>query len=120
MLRDGDLLGRLLDTFVAAQLRPELAASAGRPRLFHVREKNGRHEIDLLAEFGMGQVVAIEVKATAAPNRGDAAHLEWLRDRLGERFLAGVVFHTGPSSFALADQVVALPIAALWLAVAAT
>jgi predicted AAA+ superfamily ATPase len=114
VLRDGDLLGRLLDTFVAAQLRPELAASAGRPRLFHVREKNGRHEVDLLAEFGGGRVVAIEVKATAAPNRGDAAHLEWMRDRLGERFLAGVVFHSGPAGFALTDQVAALPIASLW------
>lgn len=120
VLRDGDLLGRLLDTFVAAQLRPELAASAGRPRLFHVRDKNGRHEIDLLAEFGVGRVVAIEVKATAAPNRGDAAHLEWMRDRLGERFLAGVVFHTGPSAFALTDQIAALPIAALWSAGGAT
>ena len=114
VLRDGDLLGRVLDTFVAAQLRPELAASAGRPRLFHVREKNGRHEIDLLAEFGGDRVVAIEVKATAAPARGDASHLEWLRDRLGDRFVAGVVFHTGPSAFALADRVAALPIAGLW------
>jgi predicted AAA+ superfamily ATPase len=114
VLRDGDLLGRVLDTFVAAQLRPELAASAGRPRLFHLREKNGRHEIDLLAEFGGDRVVAIEVKATAAPTRGDASRLEWLRDRLGDRFLAGVVFHTGPAAFALADRVAALPIAALW------
>lgn len=114
VLRDGDLLGRILDTFVAAQLRPELAESVRSPRLFHVREKNGRHEVDLLAEFGGDRVVAIEVKATAAPNRGDAAHLEWMRDRLGQRFLAGVVFHTGPSAFTLADQVVALPIAALW------
>ncbi len=79
-----------------------------------MREKSGRHEVDLLAEFGVGRVVAIEVKATAAPNRGDAANLVWMRDRLGERFLACVVFHTGPSAFALADQVAALPIAALW------
>ena len=32
VLRDGNLLGRLLDTFVAAQLRPELALSRTRPR----------------------------------------------------------------------------------------
>jgi len=90
------------------------------PSLFNVREKNGRHEVDLLAEFGVGRVVAVEVKATAAPNRGDAARLEWIRDRLGERFLAGVVFHTGPSAFALTDQIAALPIAALWSAGEAT
>lgn len=114
VLRDGDLIGRILDTFVAAQLRPELAASTAGPRLFHVREKNGRHEIDLLAELGGNRVVAIEVKATAAPRRTDTKHLEWIRDRLGSRLLAGVVLHTGPSSFTMADRITALPIAALW------
>lgn len=114
ILRDGDLLGRVLDTFVAAQLRPEMATSRRRPRLFHLRDKNGRHEVDLLAEFGSDQVIAIEVKASAAPNRGDAAHLEWMRDRLGERFLAGVVLHTGPRVFALAERIAAVPIATLW------
>lgn len=114
VLRDGGLLGRVLDTFVAAQIRPELAVSGLRPRLFHVREKNGRHEIDLLTELGGDRVIAIEVKASAAPSRADAAHLEWLRDRLGERFVAGLVLHTGPSAFTLSDRVAAAPIASLW------
>jgi hypothetical protein len=34
VMRDGDLLGRMLDTLVAAQLHPELALSRARPRLF--------------------------------------------------------------------------------------
>jgi len=114
VMRDGDTLGRLLDTFVAAQLRPELAASKRNPRLFHMREKDGRHEIDLLTEFGGDQVIAIEVKATSAPSPSDAAHLKWLGDRLGDRFLAGVVLHTGPAAFALADRIAALPIASIW------
>ena len=114
ILRDGGLLGRVLDTFVAAQIRPELAVSGLRPRLFHLREKNGRHEIDLLAELGGDRVVAVEVKASAAPNRADAAHLEWLRDRLGDRFIAGLVLHTGPASFGLSDRIAAAPIASLW------
>lgn len=114
VLRDGDLLGRMLDTFVAAQLRPEVAASTGRPRVFHVREKNGRHEVDLLAEFGGDRVVAIEVKATAAPTRGDASHLDWMRERLGDRFVAGVLLHTGPAAFVVAERITALPIAGLW------
>lgn len=114
VLRDGDLLGRVLDTFVASQLRPELAVSGLRPRLFHVREKNGRHEIDLLIELGGDRVIAFEVKASAAPSRSDASHLAWLRDRLGERFVAGVVLHTGPSVFALSERIAAAPIASLW------
>lgn len=114
VLRDGGLLGRLLDTFVAAQIRPELLTSSLRPRLFHVRDKNGRHEIDLLSELGGDRIIAIEVKASAAPSRSDSVHLEWLRDRLGERFVAGLVLHTGPSAFALSDRIAAAPIATLW------
>lgn len=116
IMRDGGLLGRVLDTFVAAQIRPEVASSSLRGRLFHLREKNGRREVDLLAELAGDRVIAIEVKASASPKRTDAAHLEWLRDSLGERFLAGVVLHTGPSTFALSDRISAAPVASLWTA----
>lgn len=114
VLRDGDLLGRLLDTFVAAQLRAERATSEARPRLYHLREEHGRHEIDILAELGGRNLLAFEVKADAAPDRSSARHLTWLRDRLGERFLHGVVFHTGPAPFQLSERVTAAPICALW------
>jgi uncharacterized protein len=114
VMRDGDLLGRLIETFVLAQIRPELDLAGFRPRLFHLRERNGRREIDLVAELAAGRVVGVEVKSTAAPKRSDARHLEWLRDTLGERFLAGAVLHTGPSPFALSERVFALPIATLW------
>lgn len=114
VLRDGDLLGRLLDTFVASQLRPEAAVSANRPRLFHLREKSGRREIDLLAELAAHRVVGVEVKASAAPTQNDAAHLSWLRDQLGDRFVAGAVLHTGPRPFQLGERIYALPIASIW------
>lgn len=113
-LRDADLLGRLLDTFVAAQLRAELPVAARRPRLHHLREEHGRQEIDLIAELGGRDVVAFEVKADAAPGRDAGRHLAWLRDRIGDRFRAGVVFHTGPAPFELSERVVAAPICSLW------
>jgi uncharacterized protein len=34
VMSDGDLLGRLLDTFVVAQLRPEVERARSRPRLY--------------------------------------------------------------------------------------
>jgi uncharacterized protein len=111
---DGNVLGRILDTFVAAQLRPEIPLSRTRPRLYHLRTEKGRHEIDLLAELGGKRVIGIEVKATAAPSVRDAEHLAWLRDQLGDRFLAGVVLHTGPAHFELDRKIQAAPIAALW------
>lgn len=114
IMRDGDLLGRILDTFVAAQLRPEVALSPERPRLHHLRTKGGEHEIDLLLELGGFRIVAVEVKAAAAPDRAAARHLFWLRDLLGDRFVAGVILHTGPRSYSLGEKVVAAPISALW------
>ncbi|MHB1538229.1 MAG: ATP-binding protein [Solirubrobacteraceae bacterium] len=114
VLEDGDLLGRVLDTFVAAQLRPELALSRPQAHLFHLRTEGGRHEVDLLAERAGRQLVAIEVKASASPGREHARHLAWLRDELGERFLAGVVLHTGPGLYRLGERILAAPIATLW------
>jgi predicted AAA+ superfamily ATPase len=114
VLRDGDLLGRMIDTFVLAHIRPEVALSSFRPRLYHLRSRDGAHEIDLIAELSAGNIVAIEIKSSAAPKRSDARHLEWLRDTLGERFLAGAVLHTGPRPFRLSERVFALPICALW------
>ncbi len=114
VIDDGDLLGRVLDTFVAAQLRPELAVSETRPRLHHLRTEQGRHEIDLIAELAGQGVIGIEVKASAAPTREDAKHLRWLHNELGERFLAGIVLHTGPHVYELDEKIVAAPISVLW------
>src|SRR5665811_1156645 len=107
VLRDGDLLGRMLDTFVVAQLRPEIAISTHRPRLHHLRTKEGRQEVDLLLELGGDRVIGIEVKASAAATGDDAKHLAWLRDELGERFLAGVVLYTGQTVYRLDEKIVA-------------
>lgn len=92
VLRDGDLFGRLLDTFVFAQLRGELQLGFPQPRLYHLHDRNGD-------------------RSTA---NDSARHLIWLRDQLGERFLAGVVLHTGPRVFPLDDRIIAAPVAALW------
>jgi hypothetical protein len=114
VLRDGDLMGRVLDTFVMAQLRAETAVSGLRPRLHHLRAEQGRHEIDILLELSGDRVVAIEVKADGAPGGKAAQHLRWLRDELGARFVAGVVLHTGPRTFEMDDRITAAPICALW------
>ena len=59
-------------------------------------------------------MVGFEVKATASPLKTDAWHLVGLRDRLGDRFVAGVLFHTGPRVYILEERIIAAPISALW------
>jgi predicted AAA+ superfamily ATPase len=114
VLSNGDLMGRILDTFVVSQLRAEVEVSELRPRLYHARAEQGRHEIDILVELSGHRVIAIEVKADAAPAPAAARHLEWLRDQLGDRFLLGLVLHTGPRGYELSERVAAVPICALW------
>jgi len=114
VLRGGDLLGRVLDSFVLAQLRADCVVSDLSPRLFHVRDANGRHEVDIVAEFADGRVIGVEVKADSAPGPDAARHLHWLKDALGDRFAAGVVLHTGPRPWRIDDGIYAVPICALW------
>ena len=112
--RDGSLLGRFLDSFVAAQLRADIVRSESRPRLYHLRQREGRHEVDLVAEVEGNRLIAIEVKAGAVVNQEDAKHLVWLRDELGDRFVAGVVLHTGARVHEIDDGILAAPISTLW------
>lgn len=114
VLRDGNLLGRTLETFVIGQLRSELEASEFQPRLYHLRMDDGRREIDLVVERPDGQLIAIEIKAAAAPTEADAKHLSWFKTTLGPTVAAAVLFHTGPRVFRMLNDVWALPISCLW------
>ena len=114
VMASSSLTGAMIDTFVVAQLRAEAAVAQSRYRLSHLREESGRREVDVIAEISGGRIVGIEIKAAASVDRSDARHLLWLRDTMGEHFLAGVVLHTGRDTFELADRITAAPISTLW------
>lgn len=111
VLRDGRLLGRLFETFVVLHLRALATAGETPTRLFHLREQD--HEVDVILERPDRRLIAVQTKATAVPDRADAAHLRWLRQRLGDRVAATLLVHTGTRAFPLGDAVVAVPLAAL-------
>lgn len=79
-----------------------------------MRDRDGRHEVDLIADLGARGLIGIEIKAHSAATPAHARHLAWLRDQLGTEFKAGAVLHTGPAQFRLDDRIEAIPIAALW------
>ncbi|MPZ00253.1 MAG: DUF4143 domain-containing protein [Actinophytocola sp.] len=114
ILSNGDLMGRMVETFVLAQLRPLLDAATRRIAAYHLRQQDGRREVDVVLEASDGGIVAMEIKAAAGPSAKDARHLSWLREQLGDRFRAGVVLHTGPAVYPLGEGITAVPIAALW------
>ena len=113
LLANDDLLGRAIDTFVMAQLRPEIALM-DRVRLHHARTKAGREEVDIVVELPGDRLIGLEIKATASPRASDARHLRWLRNAYPTRFVAGAVLHTGPDVIVLDESILAIPICAFW------
>lgn len=114
LLRDENLRGRILETFVIAQLRPEAALSDVGATLMHMRDAQNRREVDVIVEYGDGRVLGIEVKASATPRPADAKHLMHLRDELGSDWIGGIVLHCGNGVVPLGEKTVAAPISTLW------
>jgi len=108
--------GRLLESFVVAELAKQVSWAERPIRLHHLRETGGI-EIDAVLQTTDGRVCAVEVKASTRARPEDARHLATVRDRLdrvGGEFVVGVVLHTGEQRLPLGDRIVALPIADLW------
>lgn len=109
-LRDGPLLGRLFESLAVLSIRA-IAQSVG-GKSFHLRSRNGRHEIDLVIETGNG-IVAIEVKLGVAVDDHDARHLHWLANQIGNDLVESVVVTTGPEAYRRPDGVAVVPLALL-------
>ena len=104
------IAGSYLESFVAQQLRPQVDLVGG--TFGHLRTGANQREIDVVIEVGL-DVVAIEVKYSQRPSADDARHLVWMRDELGERFVAGIVVHTGGDTVPLGDRIWAVPVDAV-------
>ncbi|MDO5697069.1 MAG: ATP-binding protein [Dermatophilus congolensis] len=109
----GDHLGGLLEGFVAAELLKQRTWSDTEFELFHFRDRNGP-EVDLVIELQSGGVIGVEVKASGTFRADHCAGLRFLKDRLGERFLAGVVLGTAPQAVRFGPRIWGLPVSALW------
>lgn len=107
------LVGALLECFVVGELRRQQTWARQRVSLHHYRDSRGV-EVDAVLETPDGRVVGIEVKSSATVRANDASGLIALRDRLGERFVAGYVLHTGRSTAMVAERISAVPMDALW------
>jgi hypothetical protein len=105
--------GRLIETFVYAELRRQLIWSDTEAALFHWQDRAGA-EIDFVLESPDGRVVALEVKAGQTPKREWFRWLGHMRDVLGDRYLAGVVLYGGQHVLPFGDRLMAAPISALW------
>jgi predicted AAA+ superfamily ATPase len=113
LAQERTLLGAMLESFVAAELRKQLGWSEARPNLLHFRSHAGA-EVDLVLEDGRGRIVGVEVKASATPSSADFNGLRALAETAGKAFLQGVVLHLGARPVAFGPTLTACPVDALW------
>ena len=110
---DRPLLGRLLESYVVAELRKQVSWTNPRAALYHFRTAAGS-EVDVVLEQSDGSVAGIEVKASATVGASDFAALTTLRDQLGQLFRAGVVLYLGDQIVPFGDNLWLVPLPMLW------
>lgn len=108
--RDGGFLGGLFEALACLSVRT--FAQHADARVFHLRTKGGRHEVDFIVE-GPDGVLGIEVKLAGAVDDHDVRHLVWLRDQIGDECVDLMVVHTGPEAYRRPDGVAVVPLALL-------
>jgi predicted AAA+ superfamily ATPase len=100
-------LGAHLENLVLQDLLAWRDARLERAEIGYWRTASGE-EVDFVIEAGR-QLLPIEVKTTARPRLGDAAHLRSFRGEYGRKARAGLLLHTGNTLEWLAPDVLAAP-----------
>jgi hypothetical protein len=112
---NGDMSGKLLETFVFTQLAALIEAQEDSSQLYHYRDREQR-EIDFLIENENGDILGIEVKAGSAVSKDHFKHLKWFRENMAKgRQFVGIVLYTGENIVPFGEGFWAVPINLMWL-----
>lgn len=103
----GQALGPLFESLVTLSAR--VYAQHSEAHVAHLRDRNGRHEIDLIIEGQDRRIVALEVKLSATVTDSDCAQLHWLENHIGTRLADAVIITTGPYAYRRPDGIAVIP-----------
>ena len=110
----GERFGHLLESFVVGEVRKAISWLNEPFQIGHWRNARGA-EVDLVVERLYDRAaIGMEVKAASRVSKDDCKGLLALRQILGPRFRAGLVFYTGDMSYQLENRIYAVPIDKLW------
>jgi len=113
VLAAGGMIGPLFENFVVMELKKQITWSATKPHMFHFRTQSGQ-EVDIVLEDRAGNLVGIEVKASATVHAHDFKGLRALAEMTDKRFLRGIVLYTGTENIPFGECLTALPVQRLW------
>ena len=105
--------GNVLETFVFGELLKHTTTSDSRYRLLYYRDAD-KVEVDVVIENSVGQLVGVEVKASATVNEHDLKGLKKLAMLSGDLFKMGVLLYDGKETLPMGNNIWAAPISTLW------
>ena len=110
---DRTRFGNVLETFVFAELLKNTTTAEGDYRLMYYRDTD-KVEVDMVIENAAGQLVGVEVKATATVQESALRGLKKLSGLAGDSFKMGILLYDGDEIMPLGDRIWAAPLSTLW------
>jgi predicted AAA+ superfamily ATPase len=110
---DPSAFGALLENFVVMELRKQAGWAVNRVSLFHFRTQVGQ-EVDVVIERPDGDIVGIEIKASATIEPRDMNGFKALAEIAGKRFRGGILLYTGQKTVPFGSGIQAVPLSRLW------
>ena len=105
--------GHILESFVFGELLKHTTTSDDDYRLLYYRDAD-KFEVDVVIENSAGQLVGVEVKASATVKERDLRGLKKLASLAGDQFTAGVLLYDGDETMPLGSNLWAAPLSTLW------
>lgn len=105
--------GHILESFVFGELLKHTTTSDDDYRLLYYRDAD-KFEVDVVIENSAGQLVGVEVKASATVKERDLRGLKKLVNLSGDQFTAGVLLYDGDETMPLGSNLWAAPLSTLW------
>jgi uncharacterized protein len=99
--------GAHLENLILTDLLAWRDTETPRPEVSYWRTANGA-EVDFVAEW-RGKLLAVEVKASAAPTPRDVMHLKTFCSEYGSDVRGCLVLHGGDDTYWLGDKILAAP-----------
>lgn len=113
VMQDRSRFGHVLETFVYGELLKHATTADGDYQLLYYRDHD-QFEVDVVIENAAGQLVGVEIKATATVRQADLRGMKRLANIAGDQFKLGVILYDGTETLPLGERLWAAPISSLW------
>ena len=111
--RDRTLFGALLETFVYAELLKHSTWAQADYQVLYYRDAD-QYEVDFVVENRAGELIGVEVKASATLTEKDLRGLKRLASTAGDAMTMGVILYDGTDALPLGEKLMAVPLSSLW------